>query len=87
MAGLLFATSLDIYSRRSQLLMVSVYTLPLNRNYAEIKQDSECQNAQEFVLVCIRSVRTVSEEQLRVSCGSSVHQGELQCKHLSLFGM
>jgi hypothetical protein len=81
MAGLLFATSLDIYSRRSQLLMVSVYTLPLNRNYAEIKQDSE------FVLVCIRSVRTVSEEQLRVSCGSSVHQGELQCKHLSLFGM
>jgi hypothetical protein len=55
MAGLLFATSLDIYSRRSQLLMVSVYTLTLNRNYAEIKQDSECQNA-TGICACMHSL-------------------------------
>jgi hypothetical protein len=45
MADLIFATSLDKYSRNSQLLMISVYTLALSQNYAQIDQDSECEHA------------------------------------------
>jgi hypothetical protein len=51
MAGLLFATSLEIYGKNSRLLMVSIYTLPLIQNYAQIEQDSECENATR-ICVC-----------------------------------